>query len=169
MNVCRCETSFSLLERIKTYIRNTVCQVQWACLALINIEQDYQIDAENRWKMYFLLLIIHIYGHLTASKQSKWKKFTNDANLADAIQFCYWIKLLTIKLYKDTDISGETLQISIEIVSEKQPWVFVKLFEINPFQWNMYTLIRSALNALSDERILELFRDHYGERQNEPI
>ncbi|CAF1033294.1 unnamed protein product [Rotaria sordida] len=46
VNVCGCERSFSALRRIKTYIRNTTGQERLTCLALINIEQDYEIDID---------------------------------------------------------------------------------------------------------------------------
>jgi hypothetical protein len=46
VNVCGCERSFSALRRIKTYIRNTTGQERLTCLALINIEKDYQIDID---------------------------------------------------------------------------------------------------------------------------
>ncbi len=41
-----CERSFSSLRRIKTYIRNTTGRERLTCLALINIEKDYQIDID---------------------------------------------------------------------------------------------------------------------------
>ena len=46
VHVCGCERSFSSLRRIKTYIRNTIGQERLTCLALINIEKDYQIDID---------------------------------------------------------------------------------------------------------------------------
>ncbi|CAF3629139.1 unnamed protein product [Rotaria sp. Silwood1] len=46
VNVCGCERSFSSLRRIKTYIRNTTGQERLTCLALINIERDYEVDID---------------------------------------------------------------------------------------------------------------------------
>jgi hypothetical protein len=46
VNVCGCERSFSSLRRIKTYLRNTTGQERLACLALINIENDIEIDID---------------------------------------------------------------------------------------------------------------------------
>ena len=46
VNVCGCERSFSSLRRIKMYLRNTNDQERLACLALINIEEDFQIDID---------------------------------------------------------------------------------------------------------------------------
>jgi len=46
VNVCGCERSFPSLQRINTYIKNAVGQERLPCLALINIEKDYQIDID---------------------------------------------------------------------------------------------------------------------------
>ena len=46
VNVCGCERSFSSLRRIKTYLRNTTGQERLSCLALINIENDIEIDID---------------------------------------------------------------------------------------------------------------------------
>jgi hypothetical protein len=46
VNVCGCERSFSSLRRIKTYLRNTIGQERLTCLALINIEKDFEIDID---------------------------------------------------------------------------------------------------------------------------
>jgi hypothetical protein len=46
VNVCGCERSFSSLRRIKMYLRNTTGQERLTCLALTNIEKDFQIDID---------------------------------------------------------------------------------------------------------------------------
>ncbi|CAF3969054.1 unnamed protein product [Rotaria sp. Silwood1] len=45
-NTCECERSFSLLRRLKTYIRNTTGQERLSSLALINIERSFDIDLD---------------------------------------------------------------------------------------------------------------------------
>jgi hypothetical protein len=45
-DVCGSERSFSSLRRIKTYLRNTIGQERLTCLALINIEKDFEIDID---------------------------------------------------------------------------------------------------------------------------
>jgi hypothetical protein len=39
--------SFSLLRRLKTYIRNTTGQKRLSSLALINIEHGFEIESDN--------------------------------------------------------------------------------------------------------------------------
>ncbi|CAF3343574.1 unnamed protein product [Rotaria sp. Silwood2] len=47
VNVCECESSFSSLSRLETYIRNTTGQERLSSLSLINIERSFDIDLDT--------------------------------------------------------------------------------------------------------------------------
>ena len=55
----QCERTISVLRRLKTYLRNTMCQDRFSALALLNIQREFIHDIEN---------IINIFANLHPRK-----------------------------------------------------------------------------------------------------